>query len=95
VIAQSYSRIHHANLVNMGMLPLEFVNGEDYEHIEQGDTLQIVGIQEALEGKSEVSVQNQSQHTSYEMQVHLTERQRRVLLAGGLLNDYRTGEDDA
>jgi aconitate hydratase len=95
VIAQSYSRIHHANLVNMGMLPLEFVNGEDYEHIEQGDTLQIAGIQEALEGKSELSVQNRSQHTSYEMRVHLTERQRRVLLAGGLLNDYRTGEDDA
>jgi aconitate hydratase len=95
VIAQSYSRIHHVNLVNMGMLPLEFVNGEDYEHIEQGDTLQIAGIQEALEGKSELSVQNRSQHTSYEMRVHLTERQRRVLLAGGLLNDYRTGEDDA
>ena len=92
VIAQSYSRIHHANLINMGMLPLEFTNEENYEHIEQGDILEITGVKQALADGSSLHVRNQSQDRTYKMQIQLTERQRRVLQAGGLLNYYRTGE---
>jgi aconitate hydratase len=92
VIAKSYSRIHHANLVNMGMLPLEFVNEKDYESIEQGDTLKIMGIEQALSEGGKLRIRNQSQDVTYEMEIQLTERQRRIMLAGGLLNDYRSGE---
>jgi aconitate hydratase len=91
VVAKSYSRIHHANLVNMGMLPLEFVDEEDYNSIEQGDTLEISGIDQALSTGERLQVRNQSQNATYEMQIQLTERQRRIMLAGGLLNFYRNG----
>ncbi len=92
VIAKSYSRIHHANLVNMGMLPLEFAHEDDYEDIEQGDILAISGIKRVLTGTGNLHVCNKSQDITYEMRLQLADRQRRILLTGGLLNDYRIGE---
>lgn len=94
VIAKSYSRIHHANLVNMGMLPLEFVDEDDYKSIEQDDILEITGIQQALAEGGNLHVRNRSRDITYEMRIQLTDRQHRILLAGGLLNYYRTGEAD-
>jgi aconitate hydratase len=92
VVAKSYSRIHHANLVNMGMLPLEFIEEDDYERIEQGDVLEITGVKQALAKGSSLKVRNKSRDITYEMQIQLTDRQRRILKAGGLLNYYRTEE---
>lgn len=92
VLAKSYARIHQANLVNMGMLPLLFVNPDDYNKIEQGATLELSGIQAALEQGSDVDVINREAGETYRAQMNLTDRQREILRAGGLLNLYRNRE---
>ncbi len=92
VLAKSYARIHQANLVNMGMLPLLFVNPDDYDRIEQGTTLELSGIQAALEQGSDVDVINREVGETYRAQMNLTDRQREILQAGGLLNLYRNRE---
>ncbi len=92
VLAKSYSRIHHANLVNMGMLPLVFVNSEDHEKIDQGDTLKVSEVHGALEQGTNLHALNLDADETYEVQMHLNERQRQVLLAGGTLNFYRSGK---
>lgn len=94
VLAKSYSRIHHANLVNMGMLPLVFANPKDYDAIEEGHRLEITGIQKALEENGNLQASNLDTEERYEVQMHLTDRQRRLLLAGGLLNFYRNREEE-
>jgi aconitate hydratase len=92
VLAKSYARIHQANLVNMGMLPLVFVDPGDYDGIEQGARLELSGIQAALEQGSDVQVTNRETGETYQAQMNLTGRQREILQAGGLLNLYRNRE---
>jgi aconitate hydratase len=92
VLAKSYARIHQANLVNMGMLPLFFVDPDDYDRIEQGARLELSGIQAALEQGSDVQVTNRETGETYQAQMNLTGRQREILRAGGLLNLYRNRE---
>lgn len=86
VMARSFSRIHHANLVNMGILPLVFTNMADYEAVEQGDELEIPDVHTALRHGNRLIVRNITQGRSFEVTCNLTERQVNVLLAGGLLN---------
>ena len=92
VLAKSYARIHQANLVNMGMLPLVFVHSDDYDRIEQGATLELSGIHAALEQGSDVDVINREAGETYRTRMNLTDRQREILRAGGLLNLYRNRE---
>ena len=92
VLAKSYARIHQANLVNMGMLPLVFVHPDDYDGIEQGATLELSGIHAALEQGSDVDVIDRKAGETYRAQMNLTDRQREILRAGGLLNLYRNRE---
>jgi aconitate hydratase len=91
VIAQSFSRIHHANLVNMGILPLTFVEAEDYATVQQGDELEIAGIHEALKGGAPLTVHNRTRDETYPVAHSLGERQVEILLAGGLLNYVKEG----
>jgi aconitate hydratase len=86
VIAKSFSRIHHANLVNVGILPLEFVASDDYDGVETADELVVEGVQEALCSGSPLIVRNVTQRQEFEVRVDLTPRQVDILLAGGLLN---------
>ena len=92
VLTKSYARIHQANLVNMGMLPLVFVDPGDYDQIEQGARLELNGIQAALEHGSDVQVTNRETGETYQAQMNLTDRQCEILRAGGLLNLYRNRE---
>ena len=86
VIAKSIERIHAANLINFGILPLTFVNEKDYETIAQGDNLEIAKARTAiLEGKNMI-VQNRTQGTTFEVSYSLSERQKQIILAGGALN---------
>ncbi|MFB0537300.1 MAG: aconitate hydratase [Anaerolineae bacterium] len=91
VIAKSFARIHHANLVNVGILPLTFTNEADYEAIEQGDEWEIAGAQAALQAGEALTVHNLTQNKTFQVSYNLTERGGRILLAGGLLNYIKAG----
>ena len=84
VLTKSFARIHKANLVNSGIIPLTFVNPEDYDKITLNDTISLPHIQEEIrDGKQVTVIVN-----GYEFKADcdVSERQRGALLAGGTLN---------
>ncbi|BFK79994.1 aconitate hydratase [Clostridium baratii] len=85
VIAKSFARIHKANLINNGIVPLEFINEDDYEDIELMDEIIINDINEALV-KGEVKAINVTKEAEYKLKADLTEKEREVIKAGGRLN---------
>jgi len=91
VLAKSFSRIHHANLINMGILPLTFVDESDYEAITQGDEWEIHNVRSALKVGENLTIRNLSQDRTFEVSYDLTERHIKILLAGGLLNTITAG----
>jgi aconitate hydratase len=87
VIVKSFARIHRANLINAGILPLTFVNEFDYEHIDEGDTLSLDGIRrDIIAGKTEFVIQNKSNGKAIKVTCELSGRARDIILAGGLLD---------
>jgi len=86
VIAKSMERIHNANLINFGILPLNFKNEEDYNSIDQGDALEIPNIKALLSESKNLIVKNKTKGTEFEVTYALSERQKNVLLAGGTLS---------
>ena len=89
VIAKSFARIHVANLINAGILPLTFENPDDYDRIEQGAKLTIDHIIRGME-EGRLTVSDGSGFT-FRAVCDLSQRQRGILLAGGLLNYTREG----
>jgi aconitate hydratase len=89
VIAKSIERIHQANLVNFGILPLTFAAAGDYDAIDAGDELRIDSVAAAVTDADSVTVRNETKDCSVDCRVTLTPRQRRILAAGGLLNATR------
>lgn len=84
-IAKSFARIHKANLVNFGILPLVFTDQADYESIEQDDKISIPNIKRAVaDGASEIQILVEGRKAVTRLDV--SDRQRRILLAGGILN---------
>ena len=90
VVAKSFARIHAANLVNAGILPLVFEDAADYDRIEEGDTLRLDGLYEALPA-GRVTLTNVTKGISMPLAAAFTERQIAILRAGGLL-PYTKGE---
>ena len=91
VAAKSFARIHQANLINNGILPLTFANEADYDKISQGDELCLPGVRAAIEaGKEALELRNETKQESYTVLLPLTERQRGMILSGGLINFIRT-----
>lgn len=89
VLAKSFARIHMANLMNNGILPLAFANEGDYDGIDQEDVLVLKDIRAQLEGAvagKNIMVTNQTKGKEIPMVLALSERQKDILLAGGLLN---------
>ena len=86
VVAKSFARIHVANLINFGIVPMTFVNADDYELFAEGDGLQIDGFAEAVAGKDEVTLRNTKTGATAQLKLTLTARQREMLMAGGCLN---------
>ncbi len=85
VVAKSFARIHAANLINAGILPLVFENPEDYDKLSQADVLSLSGLyQGTLEGKIEIV--DETNGSRFPVRCSLTERQRAIVLAGGLLS---------
>ncbi|MGI6152684.1 MAG: aconitate hydratase [Christensenellaceae bacterium] len=89
VIAKSFARIHAANLINSGILPLTFENPSDYDTIDQGDVLKIADVQKNVSEKETFAIENVTKGTRFTVRLDVSERLRRVLLAGGLLNYTR------
>ena len=84
VIAESFARIHKANLVNFGIMPLEFVNPADRATIEKGHKLAVEGLDKLQAGQT-LTVKNLTTGTGFEVKLDLSERQAEMLKAGGLL----------
>ena len=82
VITKSFARIHVANLINAGILPLTFEDPADYDRISQGDELKLTGIREGLESGVFLLTDGEQQ---IRLKGEFTERQKGMLLAGGLL----------
>ncbi|WP_433235628.1 aconitate hydratase [Actinomadura nitritigenes] len=83
VLARGYARIHWQNLVNFGILPLEFADEADYDRVEQGDRLRIEGVRAALEKGAEIGVRNVTKDETYRARHRLSPRQRELVAAGG------------
>ena len=87
VVTKSFARIHVANLINAGILPLTFENEADYDKFTQGDKLTISGIYNGME-TGFVTMKN-AQGAEARLHCNLTQRQKEILLAGGLLEYTR------
>ena len=85
VVAKSFARIHAANLINAGILPLTFENPEDYDMLRQGDELRIDGIRAGM-AAGRLTLTDTTRGVSCPVVCSLTGRQQDILLAGGLLS---------
>jgi aconitate hydratase len=89
VIAKSFERIHAANLINFGILPLTFANEADYDTINEDDKIEIKDIKMILMKGADLILNNASTGTNVTLKYSLSARQRDILLAGGMLNYTR------
>jgi len=85
VITKSFARIHKANLVNFGILPLEFADSAGYDAVGQGDVIRLSGVRELIEGGA-TTIPVQVGSNTFECILDISDRQREIILAGGLLN---------
>ncbi|MBO5321356.1 MAG: aconitate hydratase [Clostridia bacterium] len=91
VITKSFARIHVANLINAGIMPLTFKNPEDYDKLNQGDTLTLTNVFEGMD-KGEITLLDETTGESFALACSFTERQKAILKAGGLLSFTKKGE---
>lgn len=86
VLVKSFARIHRANLINAGILPLEFADENDYNNIELGDNLAILNVRDQIAAGEDITLINKTKDTEIKTKCSLTQRQKDIILAGGLLN---------
>lgn len=86
VITVSFARIHKANLVNAGIIPLNFKNADDYNKIDVNDELFLPNIKDELKNGGNITLYNKTKDETYSLLCDISERQRGILAAGGLLN---------
>ena len=84
VITKSFARIHVANLINAGIMPLTFKNADDYDKLNQDDTLTLSNVFEGMDN-GEIILKNETTGDSYTLVCSFTDRQKAILKAGGLL----------
>lgn len=86
ILAKSFARIHRDNLMNYAVLPLTFVHAEDYDRLNANDRLEIRDLRHRLaDGATRIPVYNHSQQITIETELQLTDRERQIVLSGGLL----------
>jgi len=90
VVAKSFERIHLANLINFGIVPMVFERPADSEKISKGDSLRIEGIRDAVAGNGRAILSNVTGRVEIPVRTDLSERQKKIVLQGGLLN-WMTG----
>ncbi len=84
VITKSFARIHVANLINAGIMPLTFANAEDYDKVSQGDMLSIEGVWAGMDS-GKMTLKNETTGQEIPLVCAFTERQKAILKAGSLL----------
>lgn len=84
VITKSFARIHVANLINAGIMPLTFKNPDDYDKLNQNDTLTLKNVFDGME-KGKIILKNETTGEYYVLECSFTDRQKAILKAGGLL----------
>ncbi|MBQ9760374.1 MAG: aconitate hydratase, partial [Clostridia bacterium] len=84
VITKSFARIHIANLINAGIMPLTFANPEDYDKVTQGDVLSIAGVWAGMDS-GKMTLKNETTGAEIPLVCAFTERQKAILKAGSLL----------
>ena len=84
VIAKSFARIHAANLINAGIMPLVFADPADYDRIAQGDQLSVIGVWAGMESGN-MTLLDKTNGAEIALTCSFTERQKEILKAGGLL----------
>lgn len=92
VITKSFARIHVANLINAGIMPLTFKNPDDYDKLNQGDKLTLSDVFSGMD-KGEITLKDETTGESFPLSCSFTERQKAILKAGGLLEYTKNGED--
>ena len=86
VVVKSFARIHVANLINAGILPLTFDNAADYDDISEGDELSLPEVRSAVAENNKITLVNKTNSHSYTLTAQLSGRGRDIMLDGGLLN---------
>lgn len=92
VIANSYARIAWQNLVNFGILPLEFIDIADYDKIEQGDQVNLLNLREDVKNRNNIKVtieKSSGEKVEIETKHSMSDRQIQVLLKGGIINEFK------
>jgi len=89
VVAKSFARIHMANLINNGIMPLTFKNAEDYDRIDKDDILVFEDMRNTILNGGEIIIKNETKNIEIPVEIALSERQKYIMLAGGLLNYTR------
>jgi aconitate hydratase len=89
ILAKSYARIHRSNLINFGILPLTFEEGDEFQRIQQGDRLRITSLRNGLKVNGLLKIENVTQNRVFEVSHGLNQREIEILFAGGLLNYTR------
>ncbi len=91
VITKSFARIHIANLINSGIMPLTFKNADDYDKLNQGDKLTLTNVFSGMD-KGEIILKNETTGEEFVLLCNFTERQKAILKAGSLLEYTKVGE---
>ena len=91
VVTKSFARIHVANLINSGIMPLTFKNADDYDKINQGDKLTLSNVFDGMD-KGVIVLKNETSSDEIELVCEFTDRQKKILKAGGLLAFTKLGE---
>jgi aconitate hydratase len=89
VLTRSFARIHKANLINFGILPLTFENPEDYDKFSQNDQLRIQNVIASLRSNEPLLIENLTKNMKIAVTYDLSERAKEIIIAGGLLNYTR------
>jgi len=92
IFAKSFERIHAANLINFGILPLVFVFDKDYKRLDAGDKIKIESIISPLEKGDNIIIKNKTKKLNIELTYDISPRQKEILKAGGLLNYIKSGK---
>lgn len=88
VVAKSYARIHRKNLINFGVLPLNFKNEKDHDTIDQEDILEIENVHDQVKARGPIVVKNTTKGTTFETENTLSDKEMEEVLAGGLINIF-------
>jgi len=86
VIAKSFARIHRQNLINFGILPLTFIDPDDWDRIDRDDTLEIPDVRSSIQNGNRLGIINRTKNETYSTEHFMTSRQVEMVLSGSLIN---------